>query len=138
MSAAQQPCGRTNLLMATGRVLTIVFAILSAAACHHAQPPDDKSIVDEIQVRLSRNDTLKRRDISIVAHQGVVELIGQVSSEDEKASAEHVTAGVAGVKRVVNQLVVVTPAIRPEAPSRQETPSPPDYPVKPAAESTRR
>jgi len=76
--------------MATGSVLRVgvlVCAILYMGECRPAQPPDDKTIVEEIQVSLYQDATLKTRDISVIAHDGVVVLIGQVSSEDEKASA---------------------------------------------------
>ena len=96
--------------MAIGRVLTIgalVSAILTAGVWHHAQKRDDESIVEQIQVSLFQDASLKTRDISVYAQDGAVFLIGQVSCEDEKAAAERLAATAEGVKRVINQLVVV-------------------------------
>jgi BON domain len=108
--AIKRLSGGKNRIMATGRILTVgalISAILSVVACHHTQPRDDQSIVEEVQVSLYQDATLKTRDISVIAQHGVVVLIGQVSSESEKAAAERLAAAVRGVKQVINQLAVV-------------------------------
>jgi osmotically-inducible protein OsmY len=101
----------------------LICAVLSLGACNRAQRQDDKTITREIQAELYRDVTLKTRDISIIAQDGVVVLSGQVNSEDERAAAEHLAARVAGVKQVTNQLAVVGPS--PIArPSTQEAAGP--------------
>jgi len=105
------------------RVSVLAFATLYGCACHRTQPRDDGSITKQIQVTLYQDATLKRRDISVVVQGGVVVLIGQVSSENEKVSAERLAASAEGVKQVVNQLVVVGDSSRPVAPE-QEAPAP--------------
>ena len=101
----------------------LIPVILFLGACHNAQPRDDQSITLEVQASLYQNATLKKRDISIITHAGVVVLIGQVNSEDEKASAERCATAVTGVKQVTNQLVVVGASSTP-APPVQGAPAP--------------
>jgi len=87
----------------------LIPAVLSLGACNQAGPRDDKTITEEIQSKLYQDATLKTRDISVIAQNGVVILSGQVNSEKERAAAEHLAAAVEGVKQVINQLVVVGP-----------------------------
>jgi len=106
------PC-RPDHRMRTPNVLAagiLISAALFSGACNRTQPQDDKTITKEIQAKLYHDATLKTRDISIIAQNGVVVLSGQVNSEDERASAEHVAAAVGGVKQVINQLAVVGPS----------------------------
>jgi len=106
---------RARNLIATGILMP---AVLSPSACHRARPRDDRTITREIQAKLYQDTTLKTRDISIIAQNGVVTLSGQVSSESERASAEHLAAAEPGVKQVIDELAVV-------APSPASTASPP-------------
>src|SRR6516165_2906760 len=99
----------------------LISAALSPCACDRGRPHDDKTITKEIQAKLYHDITLKRRDISIIAQNGVVVLSGQVNSEDERASAERLAASVGGVKRVVNQLAVVGPLPSRPRPAQQAT-----------------
>ena len=89
-------------------ILTAVA--LLPVACKRAQPRDDKTITRDIQATLYQDATLKKRDISVIAQNGVVTLSGQVNSEGERTSAEKVASSTAGVKRVIDQLVVVGPS----------------------------
>src|SRR6516165_7173232 len=101
----------------------LISAALSPCACDRGRPHDDKTITKEIQAKLYHDTTLKNRDISIIAQNGVVVLSGQVNSEDERAAAGHLAAAAPGVEQVTNQLVVVEspPAVQPPA---QQTASP--------------
>jgi hypothetical protein len=115
----EHPRGKRGAL----RAGVLIPIILLLGACQKAQPRDDQSITNEVQASLYQNATLKKRDISIITHAGVVVLIGQVNSEDEKASAERCAAAVTGVKQVTNQLVVVGASPKP-APPVQSVPAP--------------
>jgi hypothetical protein len=101
----------------------LLFVALLPVACKRSQPRDDKTITREIQAALYHNATLKTRDISVIAQNGVVTLSGQVNSEGEKTSAENIVSSTVGVKQVINQLVVVGPS-PPAAPATQQS-SPP-------------
>ncbi|HXJ92726.1 MAG TPA: BON domain-containing protein [Terriglobia bacterium] len=99
---------------------SVLMAVtLAPGACQRAQPRDDKTITLEIQATLYHDPTLKKRDISVIAQNGVVTLSGQVNSEGERTSAENVASRTAGVKQVINQLVVVGPS-PPAAPAGQQ------------------
>ena len=107
--------GNACNVLAAGILMSAAFSL---GACNRARPQDDKTITREIQAKLYHDAILKTRDISIIAQSGVVVLSGQVSSEDERASAERLAAAVGGVKQVINQLAVVgrSPAATPPAP----------------------
>ncbi len=107
---------RTRRVLAAG---VLISGALFPCACNRARPQDDKTITREIQARLYQDTTLKKRDISIIAQKGVVVLSGQVNSEEEKASAEHLAAGAGGVKQVINQLAVVRPCPAATPPAQQ-------------------
>jgi hypothetical protein len=101
--------------------IILIFLALLLTAC--SRSPDDKAITGEIQARLYQDTTLKRRDISIIAQQGVVILSGQVQTEEERTRAAKLANEVRGVKQVINQLVVVSP-LPAEQPAVPEEPVP--------------
>jgi len=127
--------------MSTWRALTagiLVSFALFAGACNRAGTADDKAITDGIQAKLYQDPTLKTRDISVIAKNGVVVLTGQVSSEDEKSAAEKLAVAEGGVDHVINQLAVVGsasagtpkgPATTPNGPEAELIPPPPPKPV---------
>jgi osmotically-inducible protein OsmY len=55
---------------------------------------------------LIANSEIKAGDIDVGSSQGVVTLIGRVSSEQIKSDAERIARGTSGVKDVKNELVV--------------------------------
>jgi hypothetical protein len=107
-------------VLATGILMP---AALSSGACNRVRSPDDKTITRRIQAKLYHDATLKTRDISVIAQNGLVTLSGQVSSEDERALAEHLAAAEPGVKNVIDELAIVAPS--PAAPPRAPTASAP-------------
>ena len=64
-------------------------------------------IEDRVLDALWDDDRLARRRIDVDEHEGEVVLIGTVRSEDERARAVDIAAGVTGVRDVVDQLDVV-------------------------------
>lgn len=97
--------------------------------------PDDKAIVSDIQAKLFQDNVLKTRDIRVSSNNGVVELSGTVQTDLEKAAVERLASQASGVKKVDDQLTVLTPTVAeasptPEAPpvrqqERIEEPAPP-------------
>ncbi len=104
----------------------LVVALAFFSACSRMSPSDDAAITREIQARLYQDQTLKTRDISIIAQGGTIVLTGQVETAEEKTVAEQLARQVSGVKKVVNELAIVgvppkTGALRPAC--RKGTPA---------------
>src|SRR5664280_458990 len=67
---------------------------------------DDVMISSKVKVKLIANSEIKAGDIDVSSSQGVVTLIGRVSSEVIKNDAGRIAAGTMGVKGVHNELLV--------------------------------
>jgi hyperosmotically inducible periplasmic protein len=69
---------------------------------------DDVMISSKVKSKLIANSEVKAGDIDVSSSQGVVTLIGRVSSATIKDTAERVARGTSGVKDVHNELTVGT------------------------------
>jgi len=67
---------------------------------------DDVMISSKVKAKLIANSEVKAGDIDVSSSQGVVTLIGRVSSATIKSTAERTARATAGVKDVNNELVV--------------------------------
>ena len=67
---------------------------------------DDVMISSKVKSRLIANTEIKAGDIDVGSSQGVVTLIGRVSSETIKSTAERIARDTRGVKDVNNELTV--------------------------------
>ena len=67
---------------------------------------DDVMISSKVKSKLIANSEIRAGDIDVGSSQGVVTLIGRVSSETIKSTAERVARGTRGVKDVNNELLV--------------------------------
>ena len=67
---------------------------------------DDVLISSKVKAKLIANSEIKAGDIDVSSSQGVVTLIGRVSSRTIKSDAERIARGTRGVKDVHNELVV--------------------------------
>jgi hyperosmotically inducible periplasmic protein len=67
---------------------------------------DDVMISSKVKSKLIANSAIKAGDIDVGSSQGVVTLIGRVSSETVKSAAERIARGTKGVKDVNNELLV--------------------------------
>ena len=67
---------------------------------------DDVMISSKVKSKLIANSDIKAGDIDVGSSQGVVTLIGRVSSEKIKSEAESIARGTKGVKDVHNELLV--------------------------------
>jgi hyperosmotically inducible protein len=63
-------------------------------------------ISSKVKTKLIANSEIKAGDIDVSSSQGVVTLIGRVSSRTIKDEAERIARGTAGVKDVHNELLV--------------------------------
>jgi len=70
----------------------------------------DRSITQNIRQAVISDDSLSTnaKNVKIITNDGIVTLRGPVKSENEKAQIESKAKQVAGVKRVDNQLEVVS------------------------------
>ena len=67
---------------------------------------DDVMISSKVKAKLIANSDIKAGDIDVGSSQGVVTLIGRVSSEKIKSEADSIARGTRGVKDVHNELLV--------------------------------
>ncbi len=67
---------------------------------------DDVMISSKVKSKLIANTDIKAGDIDVSSSQGVVTLIGRVSSEKIKQEAERIARDTNGVKGVENELLV--------------------------------
>lgn len=67
---------------------------------------DDVMISSKVKSQLIRNSEIRASDIDVSSSQGVVTLIGRVSSKEIKANADRIARGTKGVESVNNELTV--------------------------------
>jgi osmotically-inducible protein OsmY len=67
---------------------------------------DDATVSTKVRAELVKDQALKAFDIHVETMQDVVQLSGFVDSSQQKAQAERLAAGVSGVRRVRNDIVV--------------------------------
>jgi osmotically-inducible protein OsmY len=84
--------GLLALLIALGSCATAVDGL------------QDARIEAELKARLVAQKTANLTQLGVVSRQGIVVLTGIVESADQKALAETLARGVAGVRRVINGL----------------------------------
>ena len=140
--ANMQKVNMPRLKFGIGCIL-IASALLFAGceALKLGQSTDDKTTTTQIQARLFDDPVLKTRDIHVTSDKGTVTLTGTVGTELEKAAVERIAGQAAGVKSVVNQLVVSSaPAAAAPAtlePAQTAEATPPLLPTPTSARSER-
>lgn len=92
-------------------LIALTFAVFAATAagCAARDPWQDARIESEVKASLVAELRANLTRLGVVSRQGVVRLSGTVASPDDKALAERVAKGVAGVRSVVNELEVRPP-----------------------------
>jgi hyperosmotically inducible periplasmic protein len=80
----------------------------------------DAWISTRITTRLLLNPAVRAGNIDVDTHNGVVYLSGVVKNEEQRASAESVALGIAGVWTVVNDLQLESEAFYPIQPDPEE------------------
>lgn len=93
-----------------------LFAILATLACAVALPLhaaestgnaiDDSSITTQIKADMFDNKNTHATKISVTTYQGIVQLSGFVSTDNEKNWAEKIAKDVKGVKEVRNSIAL--------------------------------
>jgi BON domain-containing protein len=96
----------------------VAIAILGAgcASSRHARQQEaDRQLSALLAERLSDAPLLRTAKVLARSHWGVVALVGEVPDEESRREAERVAAGVAGVVRVDNLILVVKGDAKAEA-----------------------
>jgi len=90
--------------------LALILLLAASHGCSVRDPWEDARIESEVKARLVEENNANLTRLGVVSRQAVVYLTGTVASADEKALAENVAKGVAGVRRVVSTLEIRRPA----------------------------
>ncbi len=91
----------------------IVVCAFTVVGCHSmtgrsfVQHVDDKTITSQVKTKLTTDKFVHLFSTGVGTHYGVVHLSGNVATPAERAEAERIASRVNGVKRVVNDIVVV-------------------------------
>lgn len=72
-----------------------------------SQHVDDKTITGQVKTKLTTDKFVHLFSTGVGTHYGVVHLSGNVATPAERAEAERIASRVNGVKRVVNDIVIV-------------------------------
>ena len=95
------------------RFVVALVAAMVMAACSSSRTTestgeyiDDAAITSKVKAALLGDSGLKSFDIGVETYKDVVQLSGFVNSDQVKARAGEVAAGVSGVRSVQNNLIV--------------------------------
>jgi BON domain len=117
--------------------IAMLAVLLAAVGC--SKPPGDAQIASDIQNKLSTDSGLQGKQLVVQAANGTVTLSGAVDNDAEREAAAKYAASEPGVKTVVNNLEVASPAPMQQqasvAPPPEQSPEPTP---KPSASSSRR
>jgi hypothetical protein len=118
----------------------VVFlaVVLTTSTLSCARKPDDAKVSSEIQNKFSQDSGLSSKQLTVQASNGVVTLTGFVDNDAQRAAAARQAASVEGVKEVVNNLQVGSPAIRPAPSIRAANKTAQGTPLEPAGKKSRR
>jgi osmotically-inducible protein OsmY len=95
----------TRILVSLVCLSMAVFAL----ACKKG--PDDAAITTGVKAKIAADSLALANAVTVTTMQGVVTLTGAVDSDAIKAKVEQDAKGVAGVKSVVNNLIVKPPIV---------------------------
>ncbi len=114
-------------------ILAITLGLL--AGCSRQPAPSDAQIATSVQGKLAGDSNIQSHEIGVQAANGVVTLSGSVNSDSERNAAAGDAATIAGVKTVVNNLLVqqveeASPATSPQ-PARKQAKQKRDHIQKP-------
>ncbi len=97
----------------------VAAALIFSAGCSRddgktaGQTIDDSAISAKVKAAFAKDPGVRAVDVKVDTHLGAVQLSGWADSADEKARAEQLAKGVAGVKSVDNKIVLKTDVKKP-------------------------
>ena len=118
--------------------LTLLLAIAALSGCSKSAKvaePTDAQLAGDVQTRISSDQALSGKQISINADKGVVTLSGTVDSDAEVTSALNDAQQAQGVRQVISKLAVQTASATPPLSPEPETPAPAPRRSSPSRES---
>jgi hypothetical protein len=104
-------------------------AALFTAACNKAQRPDSQ-VASDVQGKINADNSIRNKQLSVQAANGILTLSGSVSSDAERSAVANDAAGVSGVRTVVNNLTV-----QPVDATAAQNQQPPDASQPPAVQA---
>jgi hypothetical protein len=115
----------------------LISLSLLAAGCSHGRT--DAQVAADVQNKLNSDTSFPDKGLQVSASDGVVTLVGSVSSDTARAAAAADAAKVEGVKTVVNNLVVTASSSPAPAQTQvADNPAPPPVRTKPSPRMTAR
>ncbi|MDZ4771725.1 MAG: BON domain-containing protein [Planctomycetota bacterium] len=100
----------SKLVTVTLLTSIIALGIPAFQACRSNQSASsqmsDASITTSVKSKMIASSEVKARDIDVNTEEGVVYLLGRVSTSAEKSAAERIARSCSGVRSVVNELKV--------------------------------
>ncbi|ADV83774.1 BON domain-containing protein [Terriglobus saanensis] len=97
---------RINATRNIGAVATLALALIATGCKPKPVTVDDPTLMSNIQQKIASDGALHNEAIQVYVQQGAATLNGQVSSEAARSLAANDAAAVAGVAKVINNLVV--------------------------------
>jgi hypothetical protein len=97
---------RINATRNAGAVATLALALIATGCKSSPVTVDDPTLMSNIQQKIASDGALHNEAIQVYVQQGAATLNGQVSSEAARSLAANDAAAVAGVSKVINNLVV--------------------------------
>jgi BON domain len=89
-------------------VLFVLAFLAGSVGC--ARKPDDAKISSEVQSKFAQDSGLSSKPLSVQTSSGIVTINGYVDDEAQRVAAARQAASVDGVKEVINNLQVGSPA----------------------------
>lgn len=92
----------------------LTLALLAGAGCSRddgktvGQNVDDAAISAKVKTAFAQDPGVKAIDVKVDTFKGAVQLSGWVNTAEEKARAEQIAKGIAGVKSVENKITLKT------------------------------
>ena len=129
---------KTNAILSATRTAGIALSLaIVLAGCKSKPATDDASLTSQVQTRISSDQNLAGQPIQASVANGVATLSGSVSTDAARSMASGDAAQIAGVRTVVNNLVVQAPAPEPVTAEATPAPAPMPEPRQPASRKPR-
>ncbi|MGO9124629.1 MAG: BON domain-containing protein [Terriglobales bacterium] len=86
----------------------LILTLATSVGC--SKTPNDAQIASDIQAKISADSGLQGKQLGVQAASGTVTLSGTVDNDTQRDAAARYAASEAGVKQVVNNLQIASPA----------------------------